>query len=78
MAGITNDGARRLANAIIFQAVHDYRKGTLKEKAEVLDFFNSEWCDALLPKDLRGKDIASKISGIKVPRKSEWQTFKEV
>ena len=72
MAGITSDGARRLANAIIFQAVHDYRKGNPKEKAEVLDFFNSEWCDALLPKDLRGKDIKSKITGIKVPRKEDW------
>ena len=72
MAGITSDGARRLANAIIFQAAHDYRKGNPKEKAEVLDFFNSEWCDALLPKDLRGKDIKSKITGIKVPRKEDW------
>lgn len=72
MASITSDGARRLANAIIFQAVHDYRKGNPKEKAEVLDFFNSEWCDALLPKDLRGKDIKSKITGIKVPRKEDW------
>lgn len=72
MANITNDGARRLANAIIFQAVHDYHKGTAKEKAEVLDFFNSEWCNSLLPGELQGKDIKSKISGIKVPKKSEW------
>ena len=27
MTTLTDDGARRLANAIIFQAVHDYRKG---------------------------------------------------
>lgn len=69
---MTNGGARRLANAIVFQAINDYHKGTLKEKAEVQDFFNSEWCDALLPKELRGKDIKSKLAGIKVPSKGEW------
>ena len=72
MSEIVSDGARRLANAIIFQAVHDYCKGKPKEKAEVLSFFNSEWCDALLPKDLKGKDIKSKILGVKVPDKGEW------
>lgn len=72
MTTLTDDGARRLANAIIFQAVHDYRKGNPKEKADVLTFFDSEWCDMLLPKELKGKDIKSKITGIKVPRKEDW------
>lgn len=72
MTTLTDDGARRLANAIIFQAVHDYRKGNSKEKADVLSFFDSEWCDMLLPKELKGKDIKSKIAGIRVPRKEDW------
>lgn len=72
MTTLTDDGARRLANAIIFQAVHDYRKDNSKEKADVLSFFDSEWCDMLLPKELRGKDIKSKIAGIRVPRKEDW------
>lgn len=72
MATLTDDGARRLANAIIFQAVRDYRKGRPKEKADVLSFFDSAWCDLLLPKELKGKNIKSKLMGIKLPRKEDW------
>lgn len=72
MSSLCDDGARQLANAIIFQAVHNYRKGTPEEKAEVLNFFDSEWCDLLLPKELRGKDIRSKLTRIKLPRKGDW------
>lgn len=72
MSTLTDDGARRLANAIIFQAIHDYRKGKPKEKAEVLNFFDSEWCNILLPRELKGKDIKSKLTGIKLPRKEDW------
>lgn len=58
---ITDDGAIRLANAIIFQAIHDYRTGNKAEQLDALRFFNSEWCNVLLHKGLTGKDILRKI-----------------
>lgn len=72
MANITNDGVRRLANAIIFQAVHDYQNGTPAEKREVMRFLNSDWCDMLLPRGLNGSGIKSRIKNINVPNREVW------
>lgn len=68
---ITDNGARLLANAIIFQAVYDYRTGDRGRKSEVARFFTSEWCDMLMPKDLTGRDVKRRINSISLPNK-EW------
>lgn len=69
---MTNSGARNLANAIIFQAVYDYSTGNRGRKSEVARFFNSEWCDMLMPKDLTGRDVNAELTKIKLPNKGEW------
>lgn len=67
------DGYRKLANAIIFQAIYDYQHGKPGRKAEVSKFLNSPWCDMLLPgKSITGNTIKSRISTIKLPQRSEW------
>ena len=71
MSKMTDNGARNLANAIIFQAVYDYRHGNKKRKAEVSKFFNSAWCDTLMPKDLTGRDVERRVSKVELP-KEEW------
>lgn len=65
---MTNSGARNLANAIIFQAVDDYRTGNRGRKSEVARFFNSEWCDMLMPRDLTGRDVKRRASKVELPK----------
>lgn len=72
MNKMTDSGARDLANAIIFQAVDDYRTGNRGRKSEVARFFNSEWCDMLMPRDLTGRDVKRRINKIELPNKGEW------
>lgn len=72
MSKMTDSGTRDLANAIIFQAVYDYRTGNRGRKSEVARFFNSEWCDMLMPKDLTGRDIKHRINKVELPNKGEW------
>ena len=72
MSKMTDSGARKLANAIIFQAIHDYRTGNRGRKSEVGRFFNSEWCDMLLPKDITGKDVKRRVAQVNLPDKGEW------
>lgn len=71
MSKMTDSGARDLANAIIFQAVYDYHHGNKKIKAEVSKFFNSAWCDTLMPRDLTGIDVKRRINSINLPN-NEW------
>lgn len=65
---MTNSGARDLANAIIFQAVYDYHNGNKKQKAEVSKFFNSAWCDTLMPRDLTGRDVERRVGKVELPK----------
>ena len=44
---ITNEGAKRLASMIIYQAVHDF-KHLPNQREEVQKFFESDWGEELL------------------------------
>lgn len=56
-----DDGYRDLANAIILQAVSDYRKARGNRKSQITKFFWSSWCDFLLPEGITGKDIHRRL-----------------
>lgn len=57
---------RNLANAIIFQAIRDYQKGSNGRKSEVMRFLKSNYCDILLPDGVTGDDIRSRIKNIRL------------
>lgn len=48
---ITDDGAIKLAHAIIFQAINDYLTGNKTEQLDALRFLSSEWCNTLMGGD---------------------------
>lgn len=72
MTSITDGGYRKLANAILYQAIYDYRHGDSEIRSEVSEFFNSDWCSMLLPKDLDGRTVQGKVGNIKIPNKGDW------
>ena len=67
-----NDGYTRLRNAIIFQAIDDWKKKP-NLRSEIGKFFKSEWCDFLLSDTkLDGNTIKKRLRKIKMPERREW------
>lgn len=68
---MSEDGYRNLADAIIIQAVHDYRRSVqqlirkpysakaLHDKQDVEDFFLGDWFQVL--SDLDGQELLKKL-----------------
>lgn len=68
---MSEDGYRNLADAIIIQAVHDYRRSVqqlirkpysakaLHDKQDVEDFFRGDWFQVL--SDLDGQELLKKL-----------------
>lgn len=70
---MTDDGAKRLAAAVIYQAVDDWQRNP-KLRPEISRFFNSDWGNMLLPSVARfdTKTVRNRIDAIKIPNRRDW------
>ena len=70
---MTDDGAKRLAAAVIYQAVDDWHKNP-KLRPEISRFLNSDWGNMLLPSVAKfdAKTVRNRIDAIEIPNRRDW------